>query len=205
MACAVRHRGRCLAGRLSPNLLRRRVSRTDRFSDITGGIGSESLNCPLERVLKSATSVGYCFGVNTRGVEIERASRVQISLEQKDTKGAKNSGSDSRESSNFSVETVPSPVDHACPHSVLINRALFRILFVSFATFCSRMRPTPCTSDSPKRNRPFAGRVWRCHPGAQSYGAKNVRELIRPGANTTLNRRTRSQRRAADEISAENR
>jgi hypothetical protein len=175
------------------------------FGDITGGIGIEPRNWPVEGVLKPAMSVGYCFCVNTRGVEIERASRVQTSLEQKHTKGAKNSGSDSRESSNISVETVPSPVDHACPHSVLINRALFRILFVSFATFCSRMRPTPCTSDSPKRNRLFAGRVWRCHPGAQSYGAKNVRELIWPGANTTLNRRTRSQRRAADEISAENR
>jgi hypothetical protein len=52
------------------------------FAHMTRGIGSESQNCPLERVLKSATSVGYCFGVDAHGAEIERASRVQTGLEQ---------------------------------------------------------------------------------------------------------------------------
>jgi hypothetical protein len=59
------------------------------FGDRTGGIGIEPRNWPVEGVLKPAMSVGYCFCVNTRGVEIERASPVETSLEQKHTKGAK--------------------------------------------------------------------------------------------------------------------
>jgi hypothetical protein len=59
------------------------------FAQITGGIGSESPDYAVDRVLKSATSVGYSFVVNARGVEIERASQVQTSLEQKDTKATK--------------------------------------------------------------------------------------------------------------------
>ena len=53
------------------------------FGDITGGIGGESPDYAVDRVLKSAPSVGYSFGVNARGVEIKRPSQVQTSLEQR--------------------------------------------------------------------------------------------------------------------------
>ena len=72
------------------------------FAHMTRGIGSESQNCPLQRVLKSATSVGYCFGVDAHGAEIERASRLQTSLEQKEKKATKSA---SRDLSGESVKT----------------------------------------------------------------------------------------------------
>jgi hypothetical protein len=58
------------------------------FAHMTRGIGSESPNCAVDRVLKSPKNVGYYFCVNTRGVEIQRTSHVQASLEQKPTKDA---------------------------------------------------------------------------------------------------------------------
>ena len=69
------------------------------FAHMTRGIGSESQNCPLQRVLKSATSVGYFLGVDAHGAEIERASRVRTRLKQKEKKATKSAGRDqSRES-----------------------------------------------------------------------------------------------------------
>ena len=135
-----------------------RVLRNDRVGDITGGIGSESPDGSLDGVLKDAKSVGYSFCVNLHGVEIERASSVQTSLEQKDTKATKNANQNSSRHSrrqrrirSTSTETIPSFGHHACPLCALISKTTQTILFVSFVTFCFRTRPTPCARYSPER------------------------------------------------------